>query len=68
VKKLLLFSIKFYTTFLSPLLHQLFGASTSCRYEETCSRYAQRVIIEYGILCGLRLSMKRLASCHPFAK
>ncbi|MBP6882308.1 MAG: membrane protein insertion efficiency factor YidD [Candidatus Levybacteria bacterium] len=68
VKKLLIFSIKIYTTVLSTFLHQLLGVSVGCRYSETCSRYAGRVIEEYGILCGLRLSMKRLASCHPFAK
>lgn len=68
MRKALIFSIKLYTIFLSPLLHQLLGIRTGCRFEESCSRYSQRVILKYGILQGLRLSMKRLASCHPFAK
>lgn len=68
MRKVLVFSIKVYTIFLSTLLHQLLGTRTGCRFEESCSRYAQRVISKYGILQGLRLSMKRLASCHPFAK
>ncbi|CAN5187696.1 hypothetical protein BH09PAT1_BH09PAT1_7040 [soil metagenome] len=53
-------------TFISPFLGQVLGIKTICRFEETCSVYARRVIKQYGILYGLRLTIKRLLSCQPF--
>lgn len=58
--------LSFYHVFISPFLNQIVGIKTVCRYEETCSIYARRVIKEYGILYGLRLTMRRFLSCQPF--
>lgn len=60
--------ITFYQKFLSPLLHQLLGLKTACRYPISCSAYAKRVIAEYGILRGGALAVKRILSCQPFSQ
>lgn len=38
----------------------------SCRYEPSCSRYAQQAIDRYGPLKGSWLAVKRIARCHPW--
>jgi uncharacterized protein len=38
-----------------------------CRYEPTCSAYAEQAIREYGILRGLILAGWRLLRCNPFS-
>lgn len=52
--------IDVYRTLLSPLL----GAR--CRFYPTCSSYAREAILEWGILKGTGLAMRRIAKCHPF--
>ncbi len=54
--------IKFYQFFLSPFLGK------NCRFNPTCSAYANEAIIKYGALKGSYLSIKRLIKCHPFSK
>jgi putative membrane protein insertion efficiency factor len=39
-----------------------------CRHSPTCSQYAKEQIGNRGLMIGGLLSMKRLLSCHPFAK
>jgi putative membrane protein insertion efficiency factor len=38
----------------------------SCRYEPSCSHYAQEAIAEHGAWRGFVLTVKRLARCHPW--
>lgn len=45
---------------LSPLL------GNCCRFEPSCSRYAEQALITHGLLRGLWLTIKRLARCHPW--
>ncbi len=39
---------------------------SSCRYEPTCSHYAQEAITVHGTLKGGWLMLKRLARCAPW--
>tara|TARA_B100000497_G_C7666283_1_gene401746 strand:- start:469 stop:690 length:222 start_codon:yes stop_codon:yes gene_type:complete len=52
--------IVFYMKSISPLLPR------SCRYSPTCSQYSLDVINKFGLLKGLKLSFKRILSCHPW--
>jgi uncharacterized protein len=38
----------------------------SCRFEPSCSHYAQEAIAAHGALRGLVLTGKRLVRCHPW--
>jgi putative membrane protein insertion efficiency factor len=38
----------------------------SCRYEPTCSHYAEQAIDKYGLLKGSWMGAKRIARCHPW--
>ena len=53
--------IEFYRRWLSPL------AGRRCRYEPTCSRYAQEALALYGVRQGSWLALKRIARCHPWS-
>lgn len=68
IKKILIASILFYKVFLSVFLNSIIGFKSSCRFEESCSAYATRVINENGSIKGLYMSIVRLLKCQPFYK
>ena len=49
-----------YRMMLSPLL----GAN--CRFEPSCSAYAQEAIRRYGAATGSLLALRRILRCHPW--
>jgi uncharacterized protein len=62
MKSIVLHSIRVYQLAISPLL------LSSCRFYPTCSAYCEEAIDRYGLRHGLRLSVHRLARCHPWCK
>jgi putative membrane protein insertion efficiency factor len=38
----------------------------ACRFEPSCSHYAQQAIARYGALKGSWLAVRRLARCQPW--
>lgn len=52
--------IRFYQTFISPLL------GNNCRFHPTCSRYMYEAIERYGVGRGGWMGLRRIARCHPF--
>jgi uncharacterized protein len=56
-----LFALACYKSYLSVLF------AGSCRFEPTCSRYAQEAIERFGVTRGVWLGMKRLLRCHPLS-
>nr|MBI3613199.1 membrane protein insertion efficiency factor YidD [Nitrospirota bacterium] len=38
----------------------------ACRFEPTCSHYAQDAIRQHGLARGLVWALWRLLKCHPF--
>jgi len=59
-QRLLLLAVEAYRVTLSPLL------GGHCRYEPSCSRYAEEAIRRHGAGAGVRLAVLRLLRCHPF--
>ena len=53
--------IRVYQRFLSPAL------APRCKYEPSCSRYAEQAIERYGILRGSVLAAWRLLRCNPWS-
>ncbi len=53
--------IRAYRRWLSP------GLAPRCKYEPSCSSYAEQAIGEYGILRGLVLAGWRLLRCNPWS-
>jgi uncharacterized protein len=49
-----------YQLFVSPVL----GAN--CRFDPTCSAYAQESIKRFGAVRGSLLAVKRISRCHPW--
>jgi hypothetical protein len=39
-----------------------------CRFQPSCSRYAEEAIRRHGALRGARLGLARLLRCHPFRR
>ena len=63
MKRFLIFLIKIYRRFISPL-----KGRPSCIYVPTCSSYAITALEKYGVIKGTYLAIKRVLRCHPFAK
>jgi uncharacterized protein len=57
-----LFALRFYKAYLSALV------GGTCRFEPTCSLYAQEAIERFGVLRGSWLTLKRLLRCHPLSR
>jgi putative membrane protein insertion efficiency factor len=56
----LLIIIWLYRKVISPI----FGPS--CRYQPTCSAYAAEAVAIHGPFKGFWMSVRRIASCHPW--
>jgi putative membrane protein insertion efficiency factor len=54
--------LRIYRVAISPALGE------ACRYEPTCSVYAQQAIQRFGVLRGSLLAVRRILRCHPFAR
>lgn len=61
--RLALAAIRFYQRSISP--HKRYS---SCRYQPTCSCYAQEAFRTHGFCKGLVLSLWRILRCNPFSK
>ena len=55
-----------YRWVLRPLWPGGMGATRHCRFEPTCSRYAQEAITTHGWLRGSYMAIRRLGHCHPW--
>ncbi len=63
MKRILIFLIKFYRKYISPI-----KGRSSCIYFPTCSAYGIEAITKYGAMKGSFLTVKRILRCNPFAK
>lgn len=61
IKKVLIFMIKLYQKYISPLKR-----APSCIYTPTCSLYALEALEKYGVVKGTYLAVRRVLRCHPF--
>ena len=66
MKTLLLALIWVYRRLLSPVLTALTGPA--CRFEPSCSAYAEEAVRVHGAWRGARLAVHRVLRCHPFAR
>lgn len=56
----------FYRRVLSPVLHS--AGVSSCRFQPSCSEYAEVAIARFGAMRGGWLALRRLGRCHPFSE
>jgi len=61
LKKFLIFLIKLYQKYLSPMKR------TKCPYCPTCSAYGLEAISKHGAIKGGVLTLWRLIRCNPFS-
>lgn len=62
MKRFLLFFIRYYQTYISPL------SPAKCNFYPVCSVYAKEAIEVHGAFYGVFLSLKRIIKCYPFRK
>lgn len=60
MKQIVIFLVRAYRLLLSPYL------PPSCRYQPTCSQYAEEALDKYGALKGGLIALKRISRCHPW--
>lgn len=53
-------AVRAYRRWVSPLL------APRCRFEPTCSAYAEEALARYGVAEGGWLAVRRLLRCHPW--
>lgn len=58
--------VRLYRGVVSPLLPVFFGPGPHCRFEPSCSAYAEEALRRHGAWRGGMLSLRRLARCHPW--
>lgn len=61
---ILLALLAVYRRWLSPALHAL--SPGGCKFQPTCSEYAEIAIATHGPVRGMGLAAWRLLRCHPF--
>lgn len=59
-------SLRLYKVFVSNYVLGILGVG--CRYQKTCSEFAIEAVNEKGVLEGMKLSLIRFLSCHPFSR
>jgi putative membrane protein insertion efficiency factor len=59
-QKSLIILIRVYRKYISPLF------PPSCRFQPTCSQYAEEAIKKFGTIKGSWLAIKRILRCQPF--
>lgn len=52
--------IRFYQTFMSPML------GNNCRFYPSCSSYTYQAIEKYGVAKGSWMGFKRILRCNPW--
>ncbi|WP_225047102.1 membrane protein insertion efficiency factor YidD [Lacticaseibacillus kribbianus] len=62
MKKLLMWLVRGYQRFISPLL------PPSCRYYPTCSTYMIQALVKHGAIKGLIMGLARIFRCNPFIR
>lgn len=60
MKRLLVYLIRLYQIFISPLKGQ------TCRFYPSCSEYSIQALQKYGLIKGSWKSIIRILKCHPF--
>ncbi len=61
--RIALLMLRVYRAIVSPLIMGLYGPA--CRFQPSCSEYAQAAIATYGVMRGSAMAARRLARCHP---
>ncbi|MGY3765280.1 membrane protein insertion efficiency factor YidD [Vagococcus vulneris] len=62
MKRIIIWPVRFYQKFISPLLPK------SCRYYPTCSQYMIDAVSYHGVIKGTAMGTARILRCHPFVK
>jgi putative membrane protein insertion efficiency factor len=68
VSTLLIWTLRLLRAALSPFQAMTSLTPRTCRYEPTCSHYAETAIRRHGPLRGLALAAWRVLRCHPWSR
>ena len=65
---LLIWTLRIVRAAMTPFQSMVSLTPRTCRYEPTCSHYAEQAIRRHGPMRGLVLATGRLLRCHPWAR
>jgi putative membrane protein insertion efficiency factor len=68
VSVLLIWALRLVRAALVPFQAMVSLTPRTCRYEPSCSHYAEQAIRRHGPLRGMALSTGRLLRCHPWSR
>jgi putative membrane protein insertion efficiency factor len=59
-------ALRVYRWVISPVFSMVAGPGSGCRFEPTCSRYAEEVFRVHGVCKGAAFTAARICRCHPW--
>ena len=65
---ILIWILRAFRAALAPFQSMVSLTPRTCRYEPTCSHYAEQAIRRHGPIRGLALATGRLLRCHPWSR
>ncbi len=66
--RLLIWTLRAMRALLIPFQSMVSLTPRTCRYEPTCSHYAEQAIRQHGPVRGLALATGRVCRCHPWSR
>ena len=66
MRELLIFLVRIYQAFFSPLKALFGGTMDCCRYSPSCAEYAVGALKNHGSVTGVILATRRVMRCHPW--
>jgi putative membrane protein insertion efficiency factor len=68
IRWLVVVCLRFVRLALTPFVAMTSITPRVCRYEPTCSHYAEQAVRRHGVVRGLGLATWRLLRCNPWSK
>ena len=68
IRLLVVVSLRLARLALTPFVAMTSITPRVCRYEPTCSHYAEQAVRRHGVVRGLGLAGWRLLRCNPWSK
>jgi putative membrane protein insertion efficiency factor len=68
IRGLVILALRMLRVMLVPFESMVSLTPRLCKYEPTCSCYAEQAVRRHGVVRGLALATWRLARCNPWAK
>jgi putative membrane protein insertion efficiency factor len=68
MRSLVVWLLRAVRTLLTPFASMTSLTPRTCKFEPSCSHYAEQAVRRHGVVRGLGLAAWRLLRCHPWSR